>query len=330
MNFHKNTSKEPSINQDISKYELNKNNNNIINKIYISPDKKDDKSDVYQNDFHKNDINVMNINYKNNINNNNLNQNNVNIINPYQNQNNFVEIIHSQNDNQKIDEIIRNQFVRKVYGILLFQFIFTFSLILICQIKVIKKFLYIHSKLYISLMIISGIIFIVSFIIFICYPSFLRKYPQNYIFLFLFTISETCLLIYISILYSFHCVLASIIFIIIICVVIFVISCMNKISFKFIYLCLIIAVILGIIYGILALIFRNYYFEFLFCLIGAIFFTLILVYDTQTISQINKSYITIDDYIYAVLVLYTDIIRIFIHIIRMIGRFSSGRGTGSD
>ena len=328
MNFNKNTSKEPSINQDISKYELNNNNINIINKIYVSPDIKDDKPDVYQNDFNKNNINIMNINNKNNIN--NYNQYNFNNINHNRDQVNNVEIIHSEKDNQKIDEIIRNQFVRKVYGILLFQFIFTFSLILICQIKVIKKFLYQYPKLYISLMIISSIIFIVSFIIFICYPSFLRKYPQNYIFLFLFTISETILLIYVSILYSFYCVLGSIIFIIGICVVIFLISCINKISLKFIYICLIIAGILGIIYGILALIFRNYYFEFLFCLIGAILFTLILVYDTQTISQLNQNYITIDDYIYAALVLYTDIIRIFIQIIKILGRFSLGRGASSE
>ena len=328
MNFNKNTSKEPSINQDISKYELNNNNINIINKIYVSPDIKDDKPDVYQNDFNKNNINIMNINNKNNIN--NYNQYNYNNINHNRDQVNNVEIIHSEKDNQKIDEIIRNQFVRKVYGILLFQFIFTFSLILICQIKVIKNFLYQHTKLYISLMIISAIIFIVSFIIFICYPSFLRKYPQNYIFLFLFTISETILLIYVSILYSCYCVLGSIIFIIGICVVIFFISCINKISLRFIFICLIIAAILGIIYGILALIFRNYYFEFLFCLIGAIFFTLILVYDTQTFSQLNQNYITIDDYIYAALVLYTDIIRIFIQIIKILGRFSLGRGTGSE
>ena len=134
MNFNKNTSKEPSINQDISKYELNNNNINIINKIYVSPDKKDDKPDVYQNDFNKNNINIMNINNKNNIN--NYNQYNYNNINHNRDQVNNVEIIHSEKDNQKIDEIIRNQFVRKVYGILLFQFIFTFSLILICQIKI--------------------------------------------------------------------------------------------------------------------------------------------------------------------------------------------------
>ena len=332
MIFHKNISKDPSINnQDISKYGINNNNINVLNKMYIYPEKKDEKF-VYKNDFLKNTSNIMNINNKNNINNNNFNNYNYNNINSFIGQNNKVEIIHSQKNNQKIDEIIRNRFVRKVYGILLVLFIFTFSLVLICQIKAIKNFLYQNVKLYISLMIISGVIFIVSFIIFICVPSFLRKFPQNYIFLFLFTISETILLIYVSILYSFHCVLASIIFIIGICVVIFIVSSMNKISLKFICLCLIIAINQGIIYGILALIFQSYYFEFLFCLIGAIIFTFILVYDTQTITKVNENcnYMSLDDYIYAVLILYTDIIRIFIHIIRMMGIFSFGSGAVKD
>ena len=86
----------------------------------------------------------------------------------------------------------------------------------------------------------------------------------------------------------------------------------KKISLKFLYLCIIIVAILGIIYGILALIFRKYYLEFLFCLIGEILFTLFLVYDTQKITQFdNNNYITIDDYIFAAFVLYTDIIRLF-------------------
>ena len=95
-------------------------------------------------------------------------------------------------------------------------------------------------------------------------------------------------------------------------------------------ICIIIVASLGIIYGILALIFRNYYLEFLFCLIGAILFTFILVYDTQKIAQFNNSDITIDDYIFAALVLYTDIIRLFIEILKLLGRFYGGRGASHE
>ena len=323
MSFHKNTAKDPSMNQDISKMELNQNNNNIINKIYISPEIKPEKNLNYHN---QNNINIMNINNKDNITNNNINNE---ISNQIHNGN--MGVVYSKREDQNIKEIIRNQFVRKVYGILLVQFILTFGLILICQIKVIKNFLYNHKALYISLMILSGLVFAISFTILICYPSLMRTVPYNYIFLFLFTFSETVLLIYISILYSFQYVFGSIAFVSCICVVIFFMSCIKKISLKFIYLCIIIVAILGIIYGILALIFRKYYLEFLFCLIGAILFTLFLVYDTQKITQFdNNNYITIDDYIFAALVLYTDIIRLFIEILKMLGRFHSGRGPRNE
>ena len=142
MSFHKNTAKDRSMNQDISKIKLNQNNNNIINKIYISPKIKPENK---FNSHNQNNINIMNINNKGNISNNNINNENSNQIN-----NGNVEIVYSKSEDQTIKEIIRNQFVRKVYGILLVQFILTFGLILICQIKVIKIF-YIIIKLYIFL-----------------------------------------------------------------------------------------------------------------------------------------------------------------------------------
>ena len=323
MNFHKDISNNSSNLKDPSKIELNQNNFNIINKIYITPEKKPESEfQQYPNNFQNN--NIMNINNKNNI-------NKYNIINANQNQSHGinVEVFQNQKENQKINEILRNQFVRKVYGIYLVQFIITFSLILICQINVIKAFLFKQKALYISLIILSGITFILSFIIFICFPSFLKKVPQNYIFLFLFTISETILLVYISILYSFEYVLGAIVFLIGICIVIFFISCIKKISLRYILIFLIITVFLGFIYGLLSIIFRNYYLEFLFCLIGAIVFTLMLIYDTQQISQFDKSLLTIDDYIYAALILYTDIIRMFLQFLRILGRFCNGKGTNN-
>ena len=324
MNFHKDISQNSSNPQDHSKIELNQNNFNILNKINITPDKKpENEFPQLPNHFHKNDI--MNINYQDN---NNNNYNSINL-NPNKSTGLDIKVFQSQKDGQNINEIIRNQFVRKVYGILLVQFIITFSLILICQIKTIKNFLFHNSKLYISLMILSGITFIISFVIFICFPSFLKKVPQNYIFLFLFTISETILLVYVSILYSFEYVFGAIAFLIAICMVIFFISCIKKISLKYILIFLIITVFLGLIYGLLSLIFRNYYLEFCFCLIGAVVFSLILLYDTQQISQLDKSFLTIDDYIYAALLLYTDIIRMFIQILRILGRFYNGKGTSN-
>ena len=310
--------KPSNLSQDISKNELNQNNLNIINKIYINyPD--NNAENIHHPNIMKNNIKPPNI--KNSSNDQNNNQNLDVKIELSQNQNN-----NDDNDDINIKNMLRNQFVRKVYGILLSQFILTFSLILICQINIIKKFLLSHRQLYLSLMILSISIFLISFIIFMCKPSLMKKVPQNYIFLFLFTISETILLIYVSILYSFQYVLGAIVFVIGISVAIFTMSCFSNKSLKFLFLFLIVCFVLGILYGILVIIFKNYYLEFLFCLIGAVIFTIFLIYDTQKISQVDENYLTIDDYIFAAIILYTDIIRLFIYLLKILGRLS-GKGT---
>ena len=306
-----------NLSQEISKNELNQNNLNILNKIYVNcPD--NNQESLHHPNIMKNNIKPSNIennsNYKNNIQNQDVK------LELSQNQNN-----NDNNDNNediKIKNMLRNQFVRKVYGILLSQFILTFSLILICQINIIKKYLLSHRDLYLSLMTLSFFIFFVSFIIFMCNPSLMKRVPQNYIFLFLFTISETILLIYVSILYSFQYVLGAIVFVIGISVSIFTMSCFSNRSLKNLFLFFFVCCVLGILYGILAIIFKNYYLEFLFCLIGAIIFTIFLIYDTQKISQVDGNYLTIDDYIFAAIVLYIDIIRLFVYLLRILGRLS--------
>ena len=133
-----------------------------------------------------------------------------------------------------IELSIRSKFMLKVYGILLAQFIFTFGLILICHINKIKNYLIHHIVLYIILISISGVIYLATFIVFSCNPKLLRKVPQNYIILFIITICLSILLTYISILYSFQCVLGAISFVTAICVSIFSISLFNKIDIKYI------------------------------------------------------------------------------------------------
>ena len=87
-----------------------------------------------------------------------------------QNMDNKVIIVHSDS-NINIEENIRSKFMLKVYGILLFQYIFTFGIILICQAPRIKLFLIENDGLGIFLMIISLIIFITAFILFLCKPA---------------------------------------------------------------------------------------------------------------------------------------------------------------
>ena len=77
-------------------------------------------------------------------------------------------------------------------------------------------------------------------------------------------------------------------------------------------------IFLSFTYGLLAIIFRNYYLLFLYCLIGVTLFSLFIVYDTQFI----RDNFDIDDYIFASLTLYLDIIRLFIEILKILGNLN--------
>ena len=215
---------------------------------------------------------------------------------------------------------IRSAFMVKVYGILLTQFIFTFGIVLITQINIIKEYLLNNLILCLVLLCIASVIYLTTFIIFLCNPRLLQKVPVNYIILAVITICFTIILVFISASYPSHYVIGAMAFVIAISVGIFIVSSFNKIDIGFLYLTIISLCDLVFTYGILAFIYRSYYLHFLYCLLGAILFALFIVFDTITIRN-NFSY---DDYILATMTIYFDIIRLFIQILRILGSKRDG------
>ena len=214
---------------------------------------------------------------------------------------------------------MRSKFMLKVYGILLTQLLFTFGLVLICQIKKIKVFLFEQKILFIVLMSASLLSFIVIFTIFICKPKTLNKVPQNYICILIVTISITIVLVYLSILYPVHYVVGAMSFVLAISVSVFMISLFNKIDIKYLAMAIILLSSCAIDYGLLALIYRSYYLHFVYCLIGGVIYTLYIAFDTISI----RDHFSIDDYAFAALTLYLDIVRLFIQILRILGSASN-------
>ena len=243
----------------------------------------------------------------------NINDNN--IISSAENEKQNVYIAQSQEAPDSIYLNIRNRFMLKVFGILIFQLVFTFAIVLICQIKVIKEFLLSQAILSICLLCICTFVYIVAFIIFLCSPNLMRRVPTNYIILFITTICITIDLVYICIFYKPEIIVAAIAFLIAICLAMICIALFNKIEIGYCNIVLIGLLFLGINYGILAAIYRDYYLYFLYCLIGGIIYALFIAYDTTLI----RDEFSIDDYAFGALTLYFDIIRLFILILRIFG-----------
>ena len=91
-------------------------------------------------------------------------------------------------DTSSINDKLKSNFLIKVYGILLFQFIIIFGLVLIFQIKSISSYIKTHPALYWSIYVITFIAYMVILIAFLANPENLNKVPINYFILFLMTI----------------------------------------------------------------------------------------------------------------------------------------------
>jgi FtsH-binding integral membrane protein len=235
--------------------------------------------------------------------------------NTRENEKQNVYIVQPQEAEYSIYLNIRNMFILKVFGILLFQLAFTFAIVLICQINIIKDFLFSQSVLGICLLSIAIFVYLVLFIIFLCKPTLMRRVPANYIIIFIATICLTIILVYLSINYKLEIIVASIAVLFAICLAMFIIGLFNKIEIGYCSIALIGLLFLALNYGILAAIYRSYYLYFLYVSIVGIIYAFFIAYDTTII----RDEFSIDDYAFAALTLYFDIIRLFIFILQIFG-----------
>jgi FtsH-binding integral membrane protein len=95
-------------------------------------------------------------------------------------------------------------------------------------------------------------------------------------------------------------------------------ACTTKTDFTYCGGMLFIVGALMFCYGIFAFAFGIYLNAF-YCVLGVFFYGIYLIYDTQLImGKFGVAY-TIDDYIIAAMMIYLDIIQIFLYLLRLFG-----------
>jgi FtsH-binding integral membrane protein len=85
---------------------------------------------------------------------------------------------------------------------------------------------------------------------------------------------------------------------------------------------LFIAAIVFMIFGLLTIFFHGQIMTIVYSSIGALLFSFYLVYDTQIMLGKNKYSISPEEYVFATLNLYLDIVNIFIYILSLISSSS--------
>ena len=153
----------------------------------------------------------------------------------------------------------------------------------------------------------------------ICCRNVARTVPTNYIFLTLWTMCEAYMVATCCSFYAPEIVITAASLTCAITIALTVYACTTKTDFTFMGGILFVAGVLLLFLGIFSMIFGNFL-NTLYCVLGVFLFSLYLIYDTQLVMGKFGLEYSIDDYIIAALMIYLDIIQIFLYILELLGK----------
>lgn len=211
---------------------------------------------------------------------------------------------------------IRMAFIRKVYAILMVQLAITFAFIsLFVYSEPVRLYTQEHSE-----MVIVAIFLVFALMIAMaCCDNVRRQFPLNFICLFLFTFVESFLLGVVSSSYDAKEVMWAAGICAFICLGLTAFAFQTKYDFTMMGGMLFVTLFIFVIFGFLTIFLYNEVVRLIYACVGALIFSLYLVYDTQLLIGGHHKYsISPEEYIFAALNLYLDIINLFIYILQII------------
>lgn len=199
--------------------------------------------------------------------------------------------------------------------------------LLITLIFVAMATLHAPTKLYIrehpGLSLIAIVVTFGTLIALACCEDLRRKSPTNFILLFVFTFAESFLLAVSVSRYYPEQVLLALGLTTLICFALTIFALQTKVDFTVMGGFLMVAAIVLLVVSIVAIFFPGKLMTLIIASAGAIIFSLYLIYDTQLMMGGDHKYsISPEEYIFAALNIYVDIINIFMYILAIIGASS--------
>lgn len=165
--------------------------------------------------------------------------------------------------------------------------------------------------------------FIVAFAVLIamaCVESLRRKTPLNYIMLSIFTLAESYVVACSTARFNPADVLLAVIVTTVVCVGLTIFAFQTKWDFTVMGGMLFVCLLLLMLFGIIAMFFPGRIVMLVYSSMGAILFSFYLIYDTQMMmGGTHKHSISPEEYVFAAITLYLDVINIFLYILSIIG-----------
>ncbi|KAJ0178099.1 hypothetical protein K1T71_005922 [Dendrolimus kikuchii] len=216
------------------------------------------------------------------------------------------------------EKSIRRAFIRKVYSILMCQLLITMGFIALFLFHEPTK-VWVHRNGW--LFWVALVVMFVCLISMACCTNVRRKVPMNFIFLTIFTLAESFLLGIVTSVYDVSAVMMAVGITAGVCLALTLFAFQTKWDFTMMGGALVCATMILLIFGIIAIFLpTNNILNLVYAALGALLFSLYLVYDTQLMMGGKHKYsISPEEYIFAALNLYLDIVNIFLYILMIIG-----------
>mmetsp|Transcript_29196 Transcript_29196/g.25819 ORF Transcript_29196/g.25819 Transcript_29196/m.25819 type:complete len:201 (-) Transcript_29196:41-643(-) len=150
-----------------------------------------------------------------------------------------------------------------------------------------------------------------------CIKTVARKVPVNYILLAIFTVCESYIVATIASMYEPRSVMLAAVYTVVLFTILTLYACFTKGDLGCMGPIITVSIGLSFLTFILYFIFPGEIMHLIFCWVGLIVTCIFVIYDVYLITE--KHGLDYDDYIIGALMLYTDIISIFIYILSIIG-----------
>ncbi|XP_068611981.1 glutamate receptor, ionotropic, N-methyl D-aspartate-associated protein 1b (glutamate binding) [Brachionichthys hirsutus] len=216
---------------------------------------------------------------------------------------------------------IRRAFIRKVFLVLTAQLMVTFTFVAVFTfVDEIKAFVMVNIWTYF----VSYAIFFVSVCVISCCGNFRRRHPWNLVALSILTLSLSYMVGMIASFHDTESVVMAVGITAVVCFSVVLFSLQTKYDFTSCYGVLFVCLIVLILFGFLCIFIHDRILHIVYAGLGAMLFTCFLAVDTQLLLGNKEMALSPEEYVFAALNLYTDIINIFLYILAIIGRARGG------
>ncbi|XP_038632061.1 protein lifeguard 1 [Scyliorhinus canicula] len=214
------------------------------------------------------------------------------------------------------DTTIRRYFIRKVFVIVGVQLLFTFGIVCVFTYSSdIRNFTQATPAFLYS----SFGIFIVMLVALNCCGDIRRQYPWNILCMTLLTLSLSYMVGAIASNYNTASVMIALGSTVAVCLAIILFASQTRFDFTLCYGFLLVASIVLLMFGFFSIFFYSRILQIVYGSLGAMIFSIFLAADIQLMLANHRYGLSPEEYIFGALILYLDIINIFLYMLMIFG-----------